>query len=541
MRRLAVGLGMLGAVGAARGVAASPGPADAGVAAAIARRLDATTGLVIDGVNLEVPVLRPIYAPRAHAPLWPRDRALPVLQALRQAPTHGLDAGLYHLQAIERRLETPADEVLAERDLLVSDAVMRFAVHLYSGLVVPGRWSTEVALPPRPADPVALLLATSLATDPQAYLAALAPPAPAYHRLRETLSRYQEIVRRGGWPAIPDGPSLHPGMRDPAVVLVRRRLRASDELPPSEPVDSPVYDAGLVAAVKAFQERHGLVADGVIGRGTRAALGVSAADRLAQIVANLERWRWMPEDFGERYVRVNIPAYWLEVIEAGRRTLEMPVVVGRPDRRTPLLSSRITQLTFNPSWTIPVRLAREDMLPRARRNPGYFRAKGIKVYGSWRDDAGVVDPETIDWASVGGGIGGLKLRQPPGPTNPLGRVKFHMPNGFDVYLHDTNAKGLMGQPHRARSSGCVRLGEALKLADLLLRDWAPERRAGLTRSWQTRSVPLAEPVPVYLVYETVWTDTRGEVHFREDVYGRDAALVRAMETAARHGGARSRT
>ena len=534
MRR---GVAFMLVLAAASGVAAAARAEEgsSGVAAAIAARLTADPAPPLDGIPLDVALLRAVYAPRAHAPLWPSGRAAAAAAALRDAPSHGLDATAYHVGAIERRLGAGDDEVAAERDLLLSDAVMRFAVDLHAGAVVPRRWSSEVALDARPADPVALLLATSLAADPAAYLATLAPRAPAYQRLREALARYREIARRGGWPAIPDGPSLAPGASDAAVALVRRRLHATGELPADTPLGSTSYDPALVAAVKTFQADNGLTADGVIGRGTRVALGVSAEARIAQMVANLERWRWMPDDLGAKHVRVNVPGYWLEVIEDGNTALAMPVVVGRPDRRTPMFSSRITQLVFNPSWTIPQKLAREDMLPRARRNPGYFAAKGIQVYSGWSAGAAAVDSTGVDWGTVGSGIAGLKLRQPPGPGNPLGRVKFQIPNGYDVYLHDTNAKGLMSRPQRAQSSGCVRLGDALGLAGRLLADWTPERRAALTRSWQTRTVTLEEPVPVHLVYETVWMDAEGRVHFREDIYGRDAALVKAIEAAARRG------
>lgn len=528
-------IALLGAGGPARSDVVPAGPTELDVAAEIRRRLTDRAALTVEGVSLDGSLLNAVYGPRGFAPLWPPGRISSVVAALQDAAGHGLDAAAYHVAAIERRAAATDAPSRADRDLLLSDAVMRFASDLHSGRVVPGRWSSQVSLDPRVADPVELLLAASSAADPRAYLESLAPLAPGYHRLRAALARYREIARRGGWPAVPDGPGVHPGASDPVVSLVRRRLEISGDLPPGSPPESNLYDAALANAVKAFQARHGLTADGVIGRQTRAALAVPVERRIAQLVANLERWRWLPDELGRRHVRVNVPAYWLEMVEDGRVTLEMPVVVGRPDRPTPMLASRITQLVFNPSWTIPQRLAREDMLPRARRNPGYFAAKGIRVYGGWGEGAAMMDAGAIDWASLGPGITGLKLRQRPGPGNPLGRVKFQMPNGYDVYLHDTNAKGLMSRPQRAQSSGCVRLGDALGLAHRLLDDWPPERRAALTRSWRTRTVTLGEPLPVYLLYETAWADADGGLHFREDVYGRDAALVKAMETATRRG------
>ena len=534
MCRAAVTGAVLLGIGLLLGTAHAEAPADP-AAAAIARRLDGAGPLVLDGAAVDPALLRAVYAPRSWAPLWDDAHAAAVVRTIAGAADDGLEPDAYHAGAAAKALDATDPDGRAGRDLLLTAAVMRYAVDVHAGAVPARRWSAEVELTPRPADPVALVLATSLAADPSAFLASLAPAHPTYQALRAVLAHYRALAAAGGWPSVPDGPSIRPGASEAVIPIVRRRLAATGELA-GHVGASPVYDPALVAAVKLFQERHGLAADGVIGRSTRAAMAESVDERIAQVIANLERWRWMPDDLGARYVLVNVPAFALEVVEHGQPTVTIPVIVGRPDRRTPIVSSRITTLIFNPPWTVPQKLAKEDMLPKLRRDAGFLASQGIRVYGSWHAGANEVDARGIDWDTVGQGtIAGLRLRQEPGPSNPLGRVKFQIPNGFDVYLHDTNKKTLFAQPVRALSSGCVRVKDALGLANRLLDEdpsWTPERRATLTATWSTRSVALPAPVPVHIVYDTVWVDAAGHEQFREDLYGRDAALAKAVASTA---------
>jgi murein L,D-transpeptidase YcbB/YkuD len=502
------------------------------VADAIARRF-AGAQVVVDGITLDGPRLAAVYGARAFAPLWSDERAAAVTRVVEAAGADGLDPAAYQGAALAAHAVAQTPDEIAARDLLVTGAVLAWVIDMHRG-VAPPRPSDEAAVEPRAIDAVASTIAAAEAPDTAAYLGSLAPRHPGYARLRAALAAHRALAAAGGWPAVPDGPSLRPGDADPVIAIVRQRLAVTGELAVAN--DAPLYDAELETAVRAFQRRHGLEPDGVVGHATRVALGTTVDQRIEQIVANMERWRWLPDELGPRHVRVNIPGYALEMVDSGRTVLEMPVVVGSTTRRTPQLSSRITTLVFNPTWTVPVKLARQDMLPKVRRDQQYFANQGIRIYASWSPDAGEVHPDEIDWQAIGADIGGLKLRQEPGPGNPLGRVKFVMPNGFDVYLHDTNAKGLMQRARRAQSSGCVRLGDALALADLLLDGqvgWTPERRAAVTADWTTRTVSLGRPLPVHLVYETAWIGPDGTMQFREDVYGRDRALVNAMTAALR--------
>jgi murein L,D-transpeptidase YcbB/YkuD len=411
---------------------------------------------------------------------------------------------------VQRRASGTSPGDRATFDLLASDAMMRLGTHLRQGAVRPELVEKDAALVPRPIDALGIALEAATAPDLAAYLDGLAPQSAVYRGLMESLAAYREIAAAGGWPVVPvKGPALKPGAVDAAIPAVRARLAATGEYAGTAPPEAEAkqYDEALAAAVKEFQGRHGLAADGVIGAPTRAALARPVRDRIGQLQANLERLRWFPDDPGRRYVAVHVPTFELVVVEDGSPVLTMPVVVGRKDRRTPVLQSEITELVFNPSWTVPPTLLREDFLPKMRRNQGYAARRGLKV------------------------VGKMTLQQPPGPRNPLGRVKFYMPNGFAVYLHDTTAKGLMRQSQRAFSSGCVRLGDAIALANRLLADdprWTPAARRSYLSGWTTRHLALREPVPVYLKYQTAWRDTGGDLQFRDDLYGRDAVLSQAL-------------
>lgn len=530
-------------VGVLLGVAvacADVGIATATESPAIARLLAMPSPLLVDGDALDVAALRDVYAARGYAPVWTDPtRATAVVAVLAAAADDGLDPEAYHAAALVWRMASPSTVAAPETDVLLTDATARYVRDVIGGVAPPAAPSSEMALPPaRIVDARPLVVAVANASDPADAMRALAPTHPSYRSLRVALAEYRALDAQGGWPGVPDGPSVHVGEADPAVPLIRQRLQVTGELAPASLDPSPVYDASLEAAVRAFQRRHGLSDDGVVGRATRAAMAVGAAERVQQIRANMDRWRWMPPETAARHVRINIPAYSLELREGQQAVLAMPVVVGSTKRPTPMFASRITYLVFNPAWTVPVKLAREDLLPKMRRNQGYGSAHGIRVYTSWESGADEVHPDDIDWHAVGPAIASLKLRQEPGPGNPLGRVKFSMPNGFDVYLHDTNQKGLLRQSRRAFSSGCVRLGDALALADALLSDqpgWSAARRAEVLDGWRTKAVTLAKPVPVMLAYETAWRDAAGVVHFREDVYGRDQRQVRAMAAASRRG------
>lgn len=501
----------------------------------IAQSLSDPAPLTVDGTRLDVVALRALYDTRSSAPLWvtaadANARIDAVVEFLRHVDRDGLEPQAYRVALIEARRNATDPLARAELDMLLSEAVMRYGVHVRTGARRP-----RVPIPdiePMVVDPDPVPVALDLAAAPPSEIASrmqrLAPQTAEYATMRDLLARYREVAAHGGWPKVGDVPKLTPGAVDPAVRRVRERLVATGELPADAvppPAQRDVYDRHLEAAVKTFQKHHGLTPDGTIGNKTRDALNVTAAERVDQIVANLERLRWLPADLGERYVWINIPEYRLRVEDRGTTTLEMPVIVGKPTWQTPVFSSQIRHLVFNPPWNVPPRIAAEELIPRAMADGGYFAAQGI----SWRGGTRV--------ASAGSGItdGGSmattprRLRQAPGPKNPLGRVKFNMPNPFGVYLHDTPNKDKFRQTARSLSHGCVRVGNAPALAAALLGDmpeWDEGRRKQALSDWSTRNVNLRSPVPVHIVYATAWRDPDGTVQFREDIYDSDAELAR---------------
>jgi murein L,D-transpeptidase YcbB/YkuD len=461
------------------------------------------------------------YAQRGYAPAWSGDSdigppAEALVRALRDAEAEGLRPESYRLTRIEETLGRLRGSLRGGRlapperaslELLLSDAYLTYGTHLARGRVDPRTIHSGWSLESRSADAVASLDGALTTGRLEAALAALTPPAPEYGALRQALRRYRGIAARGGWPLLPAGPTLRPGERGDAVLRLRTRLAAEMRLAPA---DSPaVYDPSLTEAVRVFQRTHGLRDDGVVGPATRASLNVRAARRVEQIELSMERLRWLPDDLGRRYIRVSIPAFELAAVEEGRTALTMRVVGGRPDWRTPIFSARMTSVVLSPYWNIPPSIAEAEVLPRARRDPDYLRRNGIHRV---RDGSGE------------------RLRQDPGPLNPLGGVKFLFPNPYNTYLHDTPSKNLFAEPERAYSHGCMRVERPLELAEYVLRDlgWSREEiLGGMTRGVE-RIITLANPIPVHVLYQTAWVDAAGQVQFRDDLYGHDQRLREAL-------------
>jgi len=508
-----------------------------GLAAALEAAFAATAPLGVDATPVDMDALRTFYEERGFAPLWVGgagavdERGRAVAAVLADAGSEGLDPRHYHAGAIARLLDASAAQELVRLELMISDGVLRYSEHQARGVSPPGPGHREMASDRPDVDPRETLLAIANAPDPAAHLRALAPASPEYRRLRDALGLYRKVEKEGGWPTIPDGPTLRVGASDARVAIVRRRL-ALDGDNGAGATRSTKYDTALAAAVRRFQERNGIGADGSLGATTRTALNVPVRHRIEQITVNMERWRWIGPGLGERYVKVNVPAFTLEMVHGGETMLSMPVVVGKPTWRTPLFSSEIRHVVFNPSWFVPPKIARDEILPKARADATYLSREGYVVRR-----VSLPPPPTAN-----GDLGEsevprpvareiLRLRQPPGPKNPLGRVKFEMPNPFGVYLHDTPSRRAFSRPSRALSHGCVRLGKALTLADALMMQvegWSEQRRDRILAGWKTRTIALPNPVPVHVLYETAWSDASGALHFRADLYGRDDDLKRQM-------------
>jgi murein L,D-transpeptidase YcbB/YkuD len=487
------------------------------------------------------------YAGRHFEPVWstpmgPTAQALALLAEIARVDEYGLIPEDYHytrLHAMKDQLTADdssagdaTPRMRADFDLLMTDAAFLLAAHILGGRVNPetihAAWSAfshEVDL--------IHLLNNGLEGGRVAHLLqGLHPPYTGYSGLRQALADYRRIAAAGGWPVLAEGPGLRLGDENPAVARLRERLQISGDLQDASPVLVPnAFDAPLEAAVKRFQHRHGLATDGVVGKQTRQALNVPVEQRIAQLMINMERWRWIPSDLGLRYLLVNIADFSLTMVDEGRVRGTMRVVVGRNYRKTPVFSGTMTYLEFNPFWNVPRRLAVEDILPRVKRDPGYLEREGIRIFSGWSEDAVMLTPNEVDWASLSKNYFPIRLQQAPGPKNALGRIKFMFPNPHAVYLHDTPAKGLFNRVSRDFSSGCIRVEDPATLAEFVLDGTAGWDRKTITErlgDGEHRIVRLQRPIPVHLLYWTAWADADGTVFFREDIYGRDAPLMRAL-------------
>jgi murein L,D-transpeptidase YcbB/YkuD len=557
-------------------LAAGAAPPGASARVPIAPRLAALESIAPCGPELAAEVRR-FYDLRGSLPAWteaggPRPQARELVAALAAAVEEGLAPQAYGAAELALGLgrlgqpsaeELPAEEragLRADLEIELTRAALLYATHLLRGRVDPASVDPTWYATPRRADLAALLAEAVEENRVGAALAALAPPHADYLRLRRALASYRGLAA-SGWPEIPAGPALREGDRAPWSRLRPLELRLAAEgylaaieprlrSAPSDPAaataaEDLVYDAPLRAAVAEFQRRHGLrdagqpgELDGKLDAPTVEALNVPAAERVRQIELNLERWRWLPGDLGDRHLRVNLPAFGLIAYAGGRQELAMAVVVGRQGWGTPLFHGELDQIVLNPDWNVPETIAAREILPEAQRDPGYLEREGYEVLSGWGAGAVPVDPRAIDWRHVEPESLGYRFRQPPGPRNPLGRIKFVFPNRHSIYLHDTPAREIFRRSARAVSHGCIRVEKAGALALWALGGahdqdggWDGRRLDAAISTGETRWVRLPRPLPVFLLYWTAFPAEEpdaGPLHFRADLYGVDKALAEAL-------------
>ncbi|WP_426661511.1 L,D-transpeptidase family protein [Rhodanobacter aciditrophus] len=477
--------------------------------------------------------LTDFYRQRQYAPAWTRPATVDqLLAALAGTASDGLDPEDYGLSRLKAMRAALADDKAAPAqrarfDLRATDAYLAALVQLYRGKVAPVTLDPHWNFEERPLDPAQDLQAAIDAVDSgrvAELFARARPQDPLYDRLRDALARLRAVAQRGGWPGLPDGPTLKPGMRDARVPLLRQRLVAGGYLPAGEAAGER-YDATLEAAVKQFQRDQYLAADGGVGAATRAALNVTANRRVDQLRVNLERARWLMHEVQGDFVVVDIAGYKVSYYKDGKSVWSSRVQVGKPYRSTPVFKSRITYITLNPTWTVPPTILKHDIVPKIRADPGYLAANRIRVLDS---KGQLVPPRSVNWNNPRG----IVLRQDAGPGNSLGRLVIRFPNPYAVYLHDTPHQELFGASRRDFSSGCIRVQHARELAVLLLGDPAKWDRVALDRAidtGRTQTVNLARPVPLLLAYWTVHLHRDGRVSYRPDIYQRDGRLLAALD------------
>jgi L,D-transpeptidase YcbB len=483
-----------------------------------------------------------LYRASQWQPLWleggrPTASARALAGTLRWSELRGLDPADFDGVRLQERAEggpMPDAASAARFDVMLTLDALRFARALNVGRIAPRAAHTELELTPEPAELRAVVEELRRTARTDSVLGALEPQAFGYQRLKAALLRYRALAQDSGLVPLPALPKRLP--RDTVyhgAGAMRRLLGAVGDLPDSVPVPEAagdtLYDATLVAAVQAFQRRHGLEADGVIGPATAERLNRPFALRMRQIELTLERWRWMPRRFESPPIVVNIPGFRLYAFaDSGGRVqpvLEMDVVVGRAFKHeTPVFSARMTYLVFSPYWEVPKSIERAEIRPAALRNPGYLARNRMELVRG-----GTVVPATPDAiAAIGGSV---HVRQRPGDGNSLGRVKFMLPNAHAVYLHDTPSKSLFENARRDYSHGCIRLQSPTALAEFVLRDqpeWTAERMAQAMRSERPVTATLARRIPVLVLYATAVADDTGRVFFYNDIYGHDRDLDRLL-------------
>ncbi len=490
----------------------------------------------VDGVAISaVDFIPELYEKRQFRPAWANQANVDAaLKAIDSSDEQGLSPRDFHTKQIAQVRQRLSKKGMADLDaradfeLIMSDAFVRLAYQMLHGKVDPvaldSNWNFGGPL--LDEDPATVINRHLDAGTLDEIIPQLEPDDPYYKGMKAALKRYREIEAAGGWDSIPDGPKLEAGIKDKRVALLRQRLQIAGDLGDGVDTDPQLFDERVSDAVKRFQERHGIDADGVVGPGTLATMNVPAADRVNQIRVNMERARWVLHNLEPYHVIVNIAGFRVYVVRDDEEIWTARAQVGRSYRETPVFKGKIQYVDFNPTWTVPPTILQKDILPKLRKDPSYLAQKNFYLL----DQNGKrVDPGVVDWSAK---RFPYRIVQSPGPTNALGEIKFMFPNKHLVYLHDTPSKELFGRTERTFSSGCIRVDRPFELAEVIFsadKDWNQERIQEIRKSRKTRTVHLSEPVPVLLLYWTAQPEPDGRVRFMPDVYERDKPLLRELD------------
>ena len=448
------------------------------------------------------------------------------VEEVRESERYGFMPEDYHIAGLEQAVEelydnrkrTDAD--ISELDIRITASFFLFTTHLIEGRVrYPGAkefmWERGMPL----ENDIALLLEMESSSDLRKEIEDLHPKDPEYEKLQEALKEYRAMEKLDTLSPIPESLTVKPGESHAAIPIVRRKLRLTKYI--TTPDDSPIFDEPLIEALKKFQERHGLVAGGNLNRETVRFLNFPIREKSKLIALNLERLRWLPHipAKGKRII-VNVPEYMLRVYRNKKEEIKMRVVLGAEYTPTPVFHDTLKYIVFSPTWIVPRSIFEKEFLPKLHEDPEHFTAGRFKFY----KDGQEIDPYEEEWDDKDLDPKVYSVVENPGDANSLGKVKFIMPNDFAIYLHDTPADQLFAREERALSHGCIRVERPEELAAYLLSDnkeWSTEKISEAMQAEEPLQVNLPKPVPVYIVYRTVWVDDDDIVNFREDVYGHD--------------------
>ncbi len=516
----------------------------------VASQIEQSVNTKTAGTDSSVPLF---YSQRSYRSAWFNEKGFGnentrnLLTILRSTKNEGLNPEDYNLGEITQKLKSlnySSITEVSDLDILLTSSVLTYSKHLLYGNPQIGGFEFENRYV-EPETNLPLSISSALEENRiTEFTENLKPVSPVYKSLISSLEKYEKIKETGGWPSIKEGKKLKLGSVDPRVAIIRRRLIISGDLPQTNssevdienienkrPNPNDTYDINVENAVKKFQKRHNLLSDGVVGKSTVESLNVPVEEKINQIKINLNLWRKLPNNLGNnRFVLVNIPFYRLYAFENNRPVEEMKVIVGKRNWNTPVFSDEITYLEVNPYWNVPKSILAEDIIPKAKNDPSYIERNNIEIVDGWgskvEDETSNSDfgpqPEAnyVNWNTVNPNEWSYRLRQKPGPGNPLGRIKFMFPNKHNVYLHDTPLKKYFKRTSRNLSHGCIRVERPLDLADFLLYqdpNWSSEQIEYQIRSGSNKILSLNRPIPVHIMYFTVWADGE-ETHFTEDIY-----------------------
>ena len=440
------------------------------------------------------------------------DQTAALEQILGDADSQGLDPKTYAPAGLHALLTSGDPQVRQSGQAQLIARTLDYARQVHAGRLPVAAFIDDWGLKPRAYDPAPEFAQAVQQDRLKAWIEGLPPPYTGYEGLRQGLDVYRQIAAKGGWQQISAGPALTPGASSPRVLELRARIAAEDPQAPTAAGAPEVYDPALAEAVKRAQRRYGLEDNGVVSGQTLTALNVSIDERIGQILANMERWRWLPAELPTDRIQVNVAAAILTVFHADTPVLSMRAVTGRPGDETPMLSSKVSSIVLNPPWNVPSSIATKELWPKERAHPGYLKAHDFTV---------VKDGD------------GARLQQRAGDTSALGRIKFDFPNNYGVYLHDTPSHGLFSHTGRLASHGCVRLQKPRELAALVMQGdptWTPELIDSTIAAGKTVRAALPQPISVYLLYWTAYMGADGMMNFRDDPYGWDEELMDRLRT-----------
>ncbi|MEJ2594078.1 MAG: L,D-transpeptidase family protein [bacterium] len=476
------------------------------------------------------------YVLREYEPVWadPENRQA-YLEIIEGSKDEGLIPEDYHLEKI-KSLMNMGDAIdsynEAQLDLLMSDGIILYAHHMNFGKVSQAdlRGSWKVPDTPLPGNSVQLVL-NALKTHQLKELSQKTGPQHfMYVQLKNGLKKYREIAAAGGWPQVPEGDVLKKEMTDERVAVMRERLRITGDLTATDPEDPNYFDDQLEEAVKNFQFRHNLNQDGVAGKKTIERMNLPVDVRIDMIRLNMERARWVMNELADDFLVVNIAGFNLRRVTNQEVVYYSPVIVGKKYHESPIFMATMKYFVINPTWTVPYSIATRETLPKLQKDPGYLDQQHMIIM----DRSGKkLDPYSIDFSQYSRNNFPFTVRQEPGPHNALGEVKFIFPNPFNVYVHDTPARGLFAREERAFSHGCIRLQKKWELLLSLTDDpdeWNMDRINKILASGETTTVYLDKPIDILILYWTAGADLEDRIYFDEDVYNRDDAVLKALDS-----------